>query len=284
MTTLRDPRGSSRFRPAEAGPTSKLIDNLVDREGRAAYSSLVGGNQDWVFPPVDRDAARSRTADTSRSAAKNLQLMNKYNQRSDDKKKDTDESGSGWRRWTNAAAALAPSLFGAGANIYGSNKATEATKYAAQLQAQAAQNALDVEKWQLSQSIPYQRWMAGEQLKEAQARSGPERAMAAAAFPLAAEHFFGEGADMEWAKWAPADLPPEMTSTDPVNIDAEIAASQAAANAGQPRDLYQEALANRQRLLNREGYNPNVGQSRSGFPWRGILDTAQTVGTLAGLA
>ena len=278
---MADLRGSSRYQPGEASPTSS---KLIDKHN--AYTPQYNFSNMGLFG-VDSSALTSEDL-INRNRAKSLtnafQLSNLGGGDTSKKSKDTDdESGSGWRRWTNAAARLAPNLFSAGASIYGSNKATEASKYAAQLQAQAAQNALDVEKWQLSQSIPYQRWMAGEQLKEAQARSGPSRAMAAAAFPLGAEHFFGEGADMEWAKWAPADLPPEMTSTDPVNIDEEIAASRAAANAGQPRDLYQEALANRQRLLNREGYNPNVGDSRSGFQWRGVLDAARTAATIAGL-
>jgi len=214
----------------------------------------------------------------SKSLTNAFQLSNLGGGDTSKKSKDTDdESGSGWRRWTNAAAQLAPNLFSAGASIYGSNKATAASEYAAELQAQATQNALDVEKWKLSQSIPYQRWMAGEAEKEAKARSGPSRAMAAAAFPLGAEHFFGEGADMEWDKWAPADLPPEMTSTDPVNIDEEIAASRGANATYQ--DPYQAALANQRRLNS----NPRPGDSRSGFQWRGILEAAQTAATIAGL-
>ena len=275
MTTLRDPRGSRRFSGAEGIRTSSnLSSNLADREGNLGYSTLSAGGQ-YVFPEVDRSAGRSRTADTSRRDARNLQLQQQ--QRSGTKKKETDDEDSGWRRWTNAASKFIEPAVKAGADIYGFNKQTAASEYAAELQAQATQNALDVEKWKLSQSIPYQRWMAGEAEKEAKARSGPSRAMAAAAFPLGAEHFFGEGADMEWDKWAPADLPPEMTSTDPVNIDEEIAASRGANATYQ--DPYQAALANQRRLNS----NPRPGDSRSGFQWRGILDAAQTVGTLAGL-
>lgn len=268
-------RGSRRFSGAEGIRTSSnLSSNLADREGNLGYSTLSAGGQ-YVFPEVDRSAGRSRTADTSRRDARNLQLQQQ--QKSGTKKKETDDEDSGWRRWTNAASQFVGPAVKAGADIYGSKKATEASKYSAQLQAEAAQNAIELEKWQLSQSIPYQRWMAGEAEKEAKARSGPARAMSAAAFPLGAEHFFGEGADMEWDKWAPADLPPEMTSTDPVNIDEEIAASRGANATYQ--DPYQAALANQRRLNS----NPRPGDSRSGFQWRGILDAAQTVGTLAGL-